>query len=98
MMVKAVDTEYVENDLEYGEDTGFDYRDGVQQRADRCRCHHRRGQPAVHGHNGRLAHAKHKQAQQQADCRPPELAVEYAAGNEVTAPGGVVGPDNRRQQ
>ena len=93
---QVVDAEDIDNDLRDREHAGLDDRNGVQQRADRCRRHHRRRQPAMHGHHGRLADAEHEQPEQQAHRWTGHLAFEDAAWREVAGAGRDVGPDDGR--
>jgi hypothetical protein len=61
---QLIEAEDVDHDLDHREHAGLDHRHRVQQRGNRRRRHHRGGQPAVEGHQRRLADAEHEQGQQ----------------------------------
>jgi hypothetical protein len=70
----------------------------MEQGADRGGGDHRRRQPAVEGHDRRLADSEDKENQQAAGDQGRGVGRENPPGDKVEGPGGVPGADNRQEE
>ena len=95
---QRADAEDIDDDLEDGEDAGLDHRHGVEERRDRRRRDHRRGQPEVQRHHRRLGRAEDEQREQDAELERIDAAAEDAARGEVEGARDDPGPGDGRKK
>ena len=96
---QQVEAEDVDGDLQDREDARLDHRHRVQQRADRGGRHHGRRQPAVEGHQRRLADAEDVTAASRIPSRAGDAVPAGCRPRcKVQRAGEVPGPDHGQQQ